>query len=97
MLLTSRFVRNPFYVDAVQVTEENIADVSEWVKGPINTSNEGKKFVKVKVKRFFNPRQTQAFVGDWVLFAGDGFKVYTEEAFKKTFSPARAEVSEPVS
>lgn len=83
------YVRKPFFVDAVQVTEENLNDVAVWCGGKlISLQKEGvppRKFVKVKVKRPLNSRQTHAFVGDWVLSAGTGFKVYTDEAFHKNF------------
>ncbi len=44
-----------------------------------------KKHISVPVKRPLNRRQTTAFVGDWVLKANKGFKVYTDKAFKENF------------
>ena len=43
------------------------------------------KYIKVNVQRPLNDRQTMAFVGDWILYAGTGFKVYTPVAFQKSF------------
>ena len=96
-----RFVRMPFYVDAVQVTSANMEDVAKWCGGDIRTSGkpdrdvqnalEGgpgttpERYVKVRVQTPRNDRQSQAFVGDWVLYAGTGYKVYTDRAFKKSF------------
>jgi hypothetical protein len=86
---TEKYVRKPFYIDAVQVTEENIAEVATWCDGELLTSSggEGAKdaYVKVRVHRPLNERQTKAFVGDWVLFAGTGYKVYTKKAFEASF------------
>lgn len=83
---TARFARKPFEVEAVQVTAENFKDVAEWCGGEIKTfPNE--EFIKIKVARVLNERQTKAFIGDWVLKAGQGFKVYTNKAFLKSFDP----------
>jgi hypothetical protein len=85
MLKTHKFARKPFYVDAVRVSENNIAEVAEWCKGTIKTTEEGAQFIEVEVYRPINDRQTQAHIGDWVLYAGNGFKVYTPKAFDKSF------------
>lgn len=84
------YVRKPFFIEGVQVTAENMAEVSEWCKGEILTvdGNERmppKKYIRVQVQRPINERQSKAFVGDWVLFANTGFKVYTENAFDRNF------------
>lgn len=82
---TTKFTRNPFDVDAVQVTAENIHDVAKWCQGEVATEDD-KQFVKVRVLRVLNERQTKAFIGDWVLYAGTGYKVYTNKAFQKSFT-----------
>lgn len=85
---THKFARKPFYVDAVRVSDANMEEVAEWCKGTIEKSEEG-TFIKVEVHRPLTERQTQAFVGDWVLFAGSGFKVYTPKAFDKSFEKVK--------
>lgn len=85
---THKFARKPFYVDAVRVSEANIEEVAEWCDGKIQTNDEG-KFISVKVHRPLTERQTQAFIGDWVLFAGTGFKVYVPKAFDKSFEKVK--------
>jgi hypothetical protein len=83
---TTKFTRKPFEVDAVQVTAENIEEVAKWCQGDVATDPDtGKQFIKVRVMRVINERQTQAYVGDWVLYAGTGYKVYTPKAFQKSF------------
>ena len=84
MLQTTKFTRKPFEVDAVQVTAENIEEVAKWCQGEL-TTDDGQPCIKVRVLRALNPRQTMAFVGDWVLYAGTGYKVYIDRAFKKAF------------
>lgn len=83
-----KYIRVPFVVDAVQVTRANLYDVAKWCDGEVLTEKKtGKKFIKVRVERPLNERQTQAFTGDWVLFTAGGFKVYTTQAFERTFEP----------
>lgn len=95
----AQFARKPFYVEAVQVSEENIQEVAAWVGGRIKRTNrkgEGlEPYVKVNVKRPLHDRQKQAFVGDWVLRyetlhgtrTAVTYKVYTNEAFARNFIP----------
>jgi hypothetical protein len=87
---TSKYARKPFTVDAVQVTDENIMEVAQWCSGEVVVDDSG-KHIKVRVARVLNERQTKAYVGDWVLYAGTGYKVYTAKAFTKSFEP----VNEP--
>lgn len=82
------YVRKPFEVEAVQVTEDNIGDVADWCDGELRSTAENIPFVKVKVHRPLTTRQTRAFVGDWILYAGRGFKVYTTKAFETSFEKA---------
>lgn len=86
---THKFARKPFYVDAVRVSEANLEEVAEWCDGKIESALDETKFISVKVHRPINDRQTQAFVGDWVLFAGTGYKVYTPKAFDKSFEKVK--------
>lgn len=83
----SNYIRKPFGVEAVQVTKENMSEVATWCHGEIH-SEEGDtrgSFVHVRVHNPMNDRQTRAYVGDWVLYAGKGFKVYTNKAFNNSF------------
>jgi hypothetical protein len=84
MIETAKYARKPFEVDAVQVTAENIDAIAKWCQGEVQMDGEN-KYIKVRVARVLNERQTKAYVGDWVLYAGAGYKVYTEKAFKKSF------------
>ena len=82
------YVRKPFEVDVVRVTDENVEAVAEWCEGTLMSEGPEDKlvwFIKVQVARALNERQTKAYPGDWVLKAGTGFKVYTDKAFHKTF------------
>lgn len=83
------YVRKPFRVNAVQVTHENLAEVSEWCKGEVQEDIKGastRPYIKVPVHRPLNQRQTHAFVGDWILESEMGLKVYTQRAFETSFT-----------
>lgn len=77
--------RKSFDVDAVRVTAENIDEVAEWCRGDVRTAEDGRQYIKVRVLRPLNENQTMAFAGDWVLYAGTGYKVYVNGAFNKAF------------
>jgi len=91
IMQTKKYARKPFYVEAVQVTSENMAEVTAWAGGEIQEDqprpghNNPSKFIFINVERALNERQTKAYVGDWVLKAGPGFKVYTNKAFLSSF------------
>jgi hypothetical protein len=88
MLNIEQYVRKPFYVEAVVVTAENMAEVAKWCGGEVLTEKQGRrtvKYIKVPVARPMSEKQTKAFLKDRVLKADTGFKVYTEDAFNKCF------------
>lgn len=96
MFKVSKFSRKPFFVDGVQVTTNNMEDVAKWCGGEIKSTQAtddkaSEEFIKVPVRRALGERQTQAFLGDWVLFAGRGYKVYTPKGFEKCFDPVTDE------
>lgn len=85
-MVIQHYVRKPFMIEAVQVTDENILEVSQWCEGEIHNEPKG-PYIRVDVKNPLTPRQTKAFVGDWVLASKRGFKVYTDSAFNSNFNP----------
>ena len=99
--VTKKYVRKPLYVDAVQVTEENFEEIARWCFGEIGNIDESpvdrsldvvptKQYIHVKVHHPRTPRQTKAFVGDWILYTERGYKVYTTMAFEANFDLVEA-------
>lgn len=88
-IVTESFAHTPLFVDAVQVTDENMADAAVWCEGTCTTNDEKIPYIKVDVIRPLRTRQTMAFAGDWILRTGTGFKVYTNNAFRKSFVPVK--------
>lgn len=85
-----KFVRKPFEVDGVRVTDENLYDVAKWCNGEVRegTLKPGgrpQKYVHVRVLLPIKERHTKAFAGDYILYAGTGYKVYTAKAFADNF------------
>jgi hypothetical protein len=87
----SRYVRKPFSVEAVQVTRANIVEVAAWCNGELMHPEGQSQYIKVNVFRPMKDRQTMAYVGDWVLYAGSGYKVYTHKAFVDCFEKPTGE------
>jgi hypothetical protein len=104
---TQQYIRKPLYVEAVRVTQENFDELVAWCQGEVLTGELGgkqKKYIKVRVHHpTKNPRQTQAYVGDWLLYTEfGGYKVYTNKAFQATFelveeqTPEEGGLAEPL-
>jgi hypothetical protein len=98
-LPTARYMRNPIYVDAIQVNPGNMKDVAEWCGGSILLTSSkprvGKNdkfapntpFIKVNSQNTIRVRQTMAFAGDWVTKTATDYKVHTDDSFHRNFKP----------
>lgn len=89
-MLIQKFQRKPFPVEGVRVAKENMQEVAEWCSGEIKTSGKKTKYIFIDTHRPMTDRQTQAYVGDWILFAERGFKIYTQNAFARNFELVEA-------
>jgi hypothetical protein len=78
-------LRKPFHVEAVRVTRDNLEEVREWCNGTLEKDDKNRDYIHVEVKHPLNPKQEQAYVGDWVLLSASGFKVYTNSAYRNNF------------
>lgn len=92
---TRKFIRKPLIVDAVRVTERNFEEMAAWCQGTVETDDHptrGKRrFIRVRVHLPKNPKQTMAFVGDWILYTERGYKIYTHPAFRASFDEMPSE------
>jgi hypothetical protein len=80
----SKFMHKPVFVEAVQVTAENMEAIADWCGGAIQKSGEN-VFIKANVPGAKSNRHTKAFAGDWVLKTDHGVKIYTPKAFEFSF------------
>ena len=90
---TEQYIRKPLFVDAVRVTDENFDEMVNWCqpKGEVMTDPDtNKRYIKIRVSYPKGPRQTKAFVGDWILWNDrGGYKIYTDKAFRESFEPVK--------
>lgn len=101
-IVTTKYVRKPLFVDAVQITEMNFAEIAAWCQGEIrrqdsdeiiekgDDSTPRNTYIRVRVHNPKNVRQTKAYIGDWLLYTEKGYKVYTEKAFRMSFDLAES-------
>lgn len=94
------FVRKPLYINAVQVTDENMEEIVEYFSDQgarIEVEDDGTRYIKIDVKIIVNKRLTMAKVGDWVTMSTlpvvrngkvetkTSLRVFLNKAFKKDF------------
>lgn len=101
-----KYLRKPFEVEAIQVTDQNFDAVAAWCGGKIVTVQETqaelpefdtvpqRRYISVEVARPLSRRQTEAYVGDWILYASKGYKVYANRPFMKNFEEKGEAVEE---
>ena len=93
-MIPSTFQRKTFRVRSMQITAENLHDISKWCNGTVvqerNIDNEIVVYLIVTTSRV-NGRveKVKAFVGDWVscLTTANHFKVYRNQAYVEAFEP----------
>lgn len=91
MIKTKKYQRKPVIVDAVQVSQRNFNEVAEWCMGDIQTDGT-QQYIRVRVHTPRSARQSMAFVGDWILYTEQGYKIYSNRSFHNTFDEVEKEV-----
>lgn len=76
------FVRKPFIVEAVEVTEENIEEIAEHV-GTLRQKEDGTTYINVDRRLF--PNIYRVYPGFWMTKMGDNIRCYSKQVFKKQF------------
>lgn len=88
-----KYVSKPTYVDAIEVTAENLAEVSVWCRGDVRTEGHlvgepekpDVKYIKIPMYHPASVKLTKAYIGDFVVYSGTKFKVFTPKPFANTF------------
>jgi len=82
MLDYVNFARRPFVLDAVEITEENIAEVAELV-GTIETRENGDRYIRVDPSKM----QMVSFVylGWWFTNIENHYRAYKPHLFHSQF------------
>lgn len=78
----SDFVRKPFIVQAIEITEDNIEDLAEFI-GTIRKKPNGTPYIQVE--RTLVPNIFQVYPGFWMTKMGENIRCYSRRAFKEQF------------
>ena len=83
------FVRKPFVVEAIEVTEENIKEIAEMI-GTLREKENGVPYISVN--RRLVPNLYRVYLGFWVTRMGDNIRCYSKRVFKQQFIETTPEV-----
>lgn len=85
------FVRKPFTVEAVEVTEENIAEIAEIV-GTLRKKDNGTPYIQVD--RRLVPNVFRVYPGYWMTRMGDNIRCYSKKIFTEQFLPSNDDIED---
>jgi hypothetical protein len=80
----SDFVRRPFAIQAVQITDENMEELCGLIGHEIKEKGTSRFIV---VNRRIVPQGNKAYVGWWVTQMGDNLRCYPNRIFTQQFVP----------
>lgn len=80
----TEFVRRPFKVEAIRITEENIDEIAALIGEVKVHAKSNEKFILLD-KRIV-PSMARAFVGWWVTKFNDNLRVYSNKIFLEQFT-----------
>ena len=88
-IATTNFVRKPFNVEAVEITDENIADLAEFI-GTLKHKDNGQPYIHVD--RRLVPNIYKVFPGFWMTKMGDNIRCYSRKIFLEQFVETTPEI-----
>jgi hypothetical protein len=86
------FVRKPFMVEAVKVTEENIREISELVGNLKFDENTGAPYIVVDRKKV--PNVYRVAPGYWVTKVNNKVRAYAEGSFRAQFTESTPNIEQ---
>lgn len=100
-LIFHPFVRKPFAVEAVRVTEKNMVEIAKII-GRVERTPNGERYIQVDKDKV--PNVTKVYSGYWLTRMGRGkrrkLRIYSPKTFKREFAerdvPKTAEIVERV-
>lgn len=78
----TEFVRKPFVVEAVEITEDNIAEIAPLV-GTLKQKEDGSSYIVVNQHKV--PNVTVVRPGSFMTKMGKQIRCYSKNAFNKQF------------
>jgi hypothetical protein len=85
----NQYIRSPFVVEAIEITEENLADVAKLV-GDIRTKN---GVTYIALDRRIVPSVNRAYVGWYMTRLGDNYRCYSPKVFTDQFIDYKPAIS----
>lgn len=86
----TNYVRKPFVVDAVEITEANIEQVAPYI-GDIKTKEDGSKYILVDNRLV--PNVTRVYPGFFLTKMGENVRCYSRKIFREQFVPTTPEMA----
>lgn len=83
------FIRKPFIVNVVEITENNIAELAELV-GTLEQKEDGSPYIRVNRKLV--PNVFRVFPGYFMTKLGDNVRCYSKPVFEKQFARSTPEI-----
>lgn len=77
------YVRVPFKVQAVEVTEDNFDEIFALIGKEIKETPQGKRYILID--RRIIPNGHKAQVGGWITVMDDRIRYYSKTAFQEQF------------
>ncbi len=90
----NKFVRKPFVIEAIEVTEENIAELSKSI-GTLCKKADGTPYIQVD--RQLVPIIDKVYPGFWVTKMEHNVRCYSERTFKEQFVKSTEDIEKWVS
>lgn len=90
------FVRKPFTVEAVRITEANIAEVAELVGEVRYLDEKNQRKPYIHVNRRLVPYVLRVFPGFWVTRMGEEVRCYANKVFHEQFAESDNHIVEAV-
>lgn len=87
----TNYVRKPFVVEAVEVTEENIEEVAPHV-GRLREKDDGTPYIQVD--RRLIPNVFRVYPGFWMTRMGDNIRCYSRNVFLAQFVAKTTDMDE---
>jgi hypothetical protein len=85
----TEYVRKPFTVEAVEITEENLYEAAEFI-GTIRKTDEGRTYIQVD--RRLIPNVDRVYPGFWMTRIGGNVRCYSAKIFKEQFTKSTPEI-----
>jgi hypothetical protein len=86
------YTRKPFIVEAVEITEENILEIAEFV-GTVRKKEDGTSYIQVD--RRLIPNVYRVYPGFFMTRMGDNVRCYSPKIFNDQFDMIDSSIEVP--